>query len=33
MKVNTSGEVLEVLRDSLKNEGRDAVRFEITGFG
>lgn len=33
MNVNTSREVLEALKDSLKKEGRNAVRFEITGFG
>jgi hypothetical protein len=33
MKVNASREVLEALRSSLKKEGKNAVRFEITGFG
>jgi hypothetical protein len=33
MKVNASKEVLENLRESLKNRGKDAVRFEIEGFG
>lgn len=33
MKVNVSKEVLETLKDSLKSEGKNAVRFEIKGFG
>lgn len=33
MKVNASKEVLETLKGALKNEGKDVVRFEITGFG
>lgn len=33
MKVNASKEVLEALKDSLKDEGKNAVRFEIDGFG
>lgn len=32
MKVNASNEVLEVLKDSLRKEGREAVRFEMSGF-
>ncbi|TDT63691.1 hypothetical protein EDD71_101118 [Fonticella tunisiensis] len=33
MKVNASKEVIETLKKALKNEGKDAVRFEIEGFG
>lgn len=33
MKVNASKEVLETLKNSLKSEGKNAVRFEMTGFG
>ena len=33
MKVNVSKEVLETLKGALEDEGKNAVRFEITGFG
>jgi hypothetical protein len=33
MKVKASMDVLESLKESLKSEGKDAVRFEVAGFG
>lgn len=33
MRVNASNEVIEALKGALKNEGKNVVRFEITGFG
>ena len=33
MKVNAAKDVIEVLKKSLSDSGKDAVRFEIAGFG